>query len=215
MVELTSGGGGITGAINGLCANSGNQVGLGGTLTGDTQINVGAHTLCFVTSDATDFRMNDAGLTISSDGFTNISLNERTIGLTASASTSNTALSIQILGGNAIIYDESVGGNGYGLQYNADYSANYTNRSLVDKGYVDSVAGSSLSEFTITGDSSATGFTVNHALNKQFVMVQIVEAASPYATVYTDVQRTNANCVCVTFNTAPPSGTCYKVLIMG
>ena len=52
---------------------------------------------------------------------------------------------------------------------------------------------SSLSEFTITGNSTATGFTVNHAKNKQFVAVEVVRGSSPYDTVYTSVQRPNVN----------------------
>jgi len=75
--------------------------------------------------------------------------------------------------------------------------------------------GSSLSIFTITGNSSATGFTVNHAKNKQFVGVEIVKNSSPYQTVYTDVQRTNANCIYITFDTAPSTGQQYKILITG
>jgi hypothetical protein len=75
--------------------------------------------------------------------------------------------------------------------------------------------GSAFSVHTITGNSSSTGFSVTHGCNQQFVMVQVVQAASPYATVYTDVTRTNANCVCITFDTAPPTGTCYKILITG
>jgi hypothetical protein len=74
--------------------------------------------------------------------------------------------------------------------------------------------GSSLSEFTITGNSSATGFTINHAKNKQFVGVEVVRNSSPYPTVYTNVYRTNANCVCVTFDTAPTTGLEYKILII-
>lgn len=72
----------------------------------------------------------------------------------------------------------------------------------------------SLNEYTISGNSSSVGFVVNHGKNKQFVIVQVVEAASPYATVYTDVERPNANCVCVCFDTAPSTGTNYKILII-
>jgi len=75
--------------------------------------------------------------------------------------------------------------------------------------------GSSVCEFTVCGNGSATGFTVQHDLNKQFVVVEIVQTSSPYATVYTAIQRPNANCVYVLFDTAPPTGTCYKVLITG
>jgi hypothetical protein len=69
--------------------------------------------------------------------------------------------------------------------------------------------------FLITGNSSNTGFTINHALSKQFVMVQVVQAASPYATVYTNTQRIDANNVCITFDTAPLNGTNYNILIIG
>lgn len=80
---------------------------------------------------------------------------------------------------------------------------------------IKSSGSASLSVWTITGNSSNTGFTIQHDCNQQFVMVQVAQAASPFATVYTNVQRPNANCVCVTFDDAPPSGTCYKILITG
>jgi hypothetical protein len=72
-----------------------------------------------------------------------------------------------------------------------------------------------ISACVITGDSSTTGFSVCHGCNQQFVMVQVVQAASPYATVYTDVQRPNGDCVCITFSTAPALGTDYMILING
>jgi hypothetical protein len=69
--------------------------------------------------------------------------------------------------------------------------------------------------FLITGNSSNVGFVVNHSLSNQFVIVQVVQAASPYATVYTDVQRVNTNSICVCFDTAPPSGTNYCIVVTG
>jgi hypothetical protein len=102
-----------------------------------------------------------------------------------------------------------------GIEYCKDYSANYSNRSLVDKEYVDNAGGSGVGIYMISGNSSATGFSVTHGCNQQFVMVQIVQADIPYATVYTDVRRTNANCVCIMFDTAPTTGTNYKILIAG
>jgi hypothetical protein len=74
--------------------------------------------------------------------------------------------------------------------------------------------GSSLSEFTITGNSTATGFTINHAKGKQFVAVEVVRGSSPYDTIYTNVQRPNANCVCVTFDSPPANGQEFKILII-
>ncbi len=73
--------------------------------------------------------------------------------------------------------------------------------------------GGGLSEYTITGNSINTGFTVNHGKNKQFVGVEIVKNSSPYPTIYTNVYRTNANCVCITFDAAPANGQQYKILI--
>ena len=75
--------------------------------------------------------------------------------------------------------------------------------------------GTGLSEYTITGNSSSTGFTVIHNKNKQFVAVEIVRNLTPYPTVYTNIYRTNANCVCVTFDIPPINGLQYKVLVTG
>lgn len=71
-----------------------------------------------------------------------------------------------------------------------------------------------VSEFTITGNSTSTGFTVIHGKNKQFVMVEVIKNTSPYPTIYTNVERTNADCVCITFDTAPANGQEYKILII-
>ncbi len=71
-----------------------------------------------------------------------------------------------------------------------------------------------ISIYTITGDSVNNGFVVNHGKNNQFVGVDIVENFGTYSTVYTDVQRPNANCVCVCFDDAPLSGVQYKILII-
>lgn len=73
---------------------------------------------------------------------------------------------------------------------------------------------SKICTMTITGNGTATGFTLNHALNTQYPMVQVVKDVSPYPTIYTDNTRPNANCVCVMFDTAPVNGLVYKVLII-
>jgi trimeric autotransporter adhesin len=74
---------------------------------------------------------------------------------------------------------------------------------------------SSLTTFTITGNGSTTGFTVTHNKNNQFINVQIVKNVSPYPTIYTSVERTNANCVCITFDIPPVNGVGYKVMVTG
>lgn len=69
--------------------------------------------------------------------------------------------------------------------------------------------------FLITGNSSNTGFTINHALSKEFVLIQVIQATLPYATVYTDTQRIDTNNVCITFDIAPLLGTNYNIVIVG
>jgi hypothetical protein len=105
-----------------------------------------------------------------------------------------------------------------GIEYGADYSATYTARSLVDCAFVTSRTSgattcASLSVYTITGNSTNTGFTIIHNKNKTFVAVEIIKNTSPYSTVYTSVSRPTTNTVCVTFDTAPLAGQQYKILI--
>lgn len=101
-----------------------------------------------------------------------------------------------------------------GIEYGGDYSNTYTNRSLVDKGYVDTrTSGTTLHAYTITGDSVTTGFTVTHNLNETFVGIEIVKNTNPYPTVYTNTSRPTANSVCITFDIAPDTGQEYKILI--
>lgn len=74
---------------------------------------------------------------------------------------------------------------------------------------------SNVSSYTITGDDSTTGFTINHSKETRDVIVQVVEAQSPYSTVLTNVERPDINNIFVTFTTAPAVGEDYKVLIIG
>jgi hypothetical protein len=67
----------------------------------------------------------------------------------------------------------------------------------------------------VTGDSSTTSFTITHNLGTRDVQVQVSDAASPYDTVETDVERTNTNAVAVKFASAPTTGTNYRVTIVG
>lgn len=67
----------------------------------------------------------------------------------------------------------------------------------------------------VTGDSSATSFSITHNLGSREVQVQVYDAASPYDTVEVDVERTSTSAVTVRFATAPITGTNYKVVIVG
>lgn len=46
-------------------------------------------------------------------------------------------------------------------------------------------------------------------------MVQVYQVSSPYATVYTDVERNSTSQVTVKFDVAPASGTDYRVVVVG
>ena len=61
------------------------------------------------------------------------------------------------------------------------------------------------------GDGAATAFTVSHNLGTRDVIVQIYDNTT-YETVHTDVVRTDANSLEVTFAVAPSTGA-YRVLV--
>jgi hypothetical protein len=69
-------------------------------------------------------------------------------------------------------------------------------------------------KYAETLGASATSYVISHNLGTTDVTVQIFEAASPFAQVEADVQRTNANSVTVEFATAPAAGE-YKVVVVG
>lgn len=152
---------------------------------------------------------------------------------TASSLTVGTAINANCLGGQlptyyAIKADAITGatnlGSGNGIIYTSvnvnkvqlKTLSGGTNVTLTCNGNyigINSSGNASLSEITITGNSTTTGFTINHAKNK-FVAVEIIRNISPYPTIYTGVSRPNANCVCITFDTAPTTGLEYKILII-
>ena len=84
--------------------------------------------------------------------------------------------------------------------------------SVVSSG---STTGSQVEGFTINGDDTTTGFTINHNRNTRDVIVQVTEAQSPYSTVLVNVERPDLDNVYVTFTTAPVTGEDYRVLING
>jgi hypothetical protein len=65
-----------------------------------------------------------------------------------------------------------------------------------------------------TLNSAATSYTVTHNLGSTDVLVQVSQAASPYAKVETDVELTSASAVTIKFAVAPASGE-YKVVVIG
>lgn len=69
-------------------------------------------------------------------------------------------------------------------------------------------------KYAETLGSSATSYTVTHNLGTTDVTVQIFEAATPFAQVEADVQRSTANAVVINFASAPSAGE-YRVVVVG
>lgn len=69
-------------------------------------------------------------------------------------------------------------------------------------------------KYAETLGSSATSYTVAHNLGTTDVTVQIFEAATPFAQVEADVQRSTANAVIINFASAPSAGE-YRVVVVG
>ncbi len=82
--------------------------------------------------------------------------------------------------GHAYVSDYRNAGSRKGLEYSADYSADYTDRSLVDKGYVDNAVASGLSNI-YTADGTLTGNRMldgnNHSL--RFENLDFFDAVTP------------------------------------
>lgn len=64
------------------------------------------------------------------------------------------------------------------------------------------------------GNNASSSFTITHNLNTRNLTIQVVEANSPYDTVFADVARTSVNTATVTFATAPATDA-YTVVVTG
>ena len=69
-------------------------------------------------------------------------------------------------------------------------------------------------KYAETLGASATSYTITHNLETTDVTVQIFEAATPFAQVEADVQRSAANSVTINFASAPAAGE-YRVVVVG
>lgn len=69
-------------------------------------------------------------------------------------------------------------------------------------------------KFAETLSTSSTSYSVSHNLNTTDVIVQIYQAASPYAQVEADVKHTDADTVTIDFAVAPSAGE-FKVVVIG
>ena len=85
---------------------------------------------------------------------------------------SNTGSTVSIFKINkSAMRAESTLANFPGITYDIDYSANYTNRSLVDKEYVDSVGGGTFTGGTITGDVTFAGDVIMGELSATTISI--------------------------------------------
>jgi hypothetical protein len=69
-------------------------------------------------------------------------------------------------------------------------------------------------KYAETLSTSSTSYSVTHNLDTTDVIVQIYQAASPYAQVEADVKHTDADTVTVDFAVAPSAGE-FKVVVIG
>ena len=130
----------ITGATNGLTKVS-QDVELGGTLTKNTTISGLTESLTFNTSDLTIQTAGSGGVSIvDTDGTTGVIIESDggEVALVGNNSSNVEINRLSISDTSMTITDGR--GTTVGLQYAADYSLDFTARSLVDKGYVDAVA---------------------------------------------------------------------------
>jgi hypothetical protein len=178
----TSGGGTITGATNGLSVNGAN-IKLGGTLTGSTKINTNFSSFIVGANDVNN------GAAIFTDG-TQVVLQNYLSGTGSSVIVNQNQISVDSgyvrssydVTGVTTSFDSGFTPitilDRYGIRYSADYSANFTPRSLVDKAYVTGLTSSltqniynqkvvisantvlSTLNFIVLVDSSVSGLTI-------------------------------------------------------
>ena len=99
--------------------------------------------------------------------------------------------------------------SGDGFLHNDNGTMRMTNVSKI----YDYVGALLTSEGDITGDGSTREFTHDHAFGTRNVIIQVVEAQTPYETVMVATKRNTTDQITVSFETAPATGTNYKVLV--
>ena len=156
----------ITGVTNGLTKVGDNDARLGGALTQATTIS-GAYDLTL--SPSSDFVMRTVGeqqMLIDGQSSSGVVIRSQSGTLTNKTSLTD-AIGIQMdfnAASGFAIYDNR--STQKGIEYAADYSDDYTNRSLVDKSYVDSIASGQQTKSSVQvattstdGDIDVTGGT--------------------------------------------------------
>lgn len=68
--------------------------------------------------------------------------------------------------------------------------------------------------FQVTGNSSATDFTITHNLGTKDILIAVYEDATGY-TAYPNVERTTTNTAKIYFKVAPATGIKYNIVVIG
>jgi hypothetical protein len=144
-----------------------------GTLTTGTTITVGAPVFSFKDHNNLHLRTimtktpNLIGISYD-ESFIYVSGTTGDVVITASNGLTKTAQNVMLGGtltGSTIIIDGRISSGRTGIQYGADYSATYTDRSLVDRGYVKSLtsisSGQRITKFIC---QASHGFNINNVI---------------------------------------------------
>jgi hypothetical protein len=198
-------------AGNGLTKLGDNRIVLGGSLTGDTNIDIAGHIFCINGALAANF----------------ICINDSTLasafGLQYGACVASTTLqaechSLALLGGaGGAIFTDSTPSTPRGIQYNGDYSATFCNNSLVTKYYVDNgftggtgiaFAGNGLTKAgnTVVLGGTLTGTTTINGIQNLRINVDILD--------FTGSTSINLTSPIITFQTTPPAGSTSDSVIV-
>ncbi len=210
----------ITGATNGL-NNTGSTkvVCLGGALTKHTVVNGGgAYCLSFDNNVRLNLGAGNNCLRMVGVGAGTYMENQGSMGIQLLHNYLGNQANLNIITGNATFSDTTP--SSAGLQYGADYSANYTVRSLVDKGYVQSAITQSLNtvsvynvdtNYTATCDSDFIGVTGGTAIcitlpttpkpNQRIIISDICGNALADNIIICGNGRTIAGATCAIINT--------------
>lgn len=127
----------ITGATNGL-TKVGQSVRLGGILTQDVVISGITHDFTLNVQDITLQSTGSINLIDTAGSGVNLESDGGSIDIVGNTSLGVETTKLTISETSLVLTDNR--GSATGLQYAADYSTDFVSRSLVDKGYVDSVA---------------------------------------------------------------------------
>jgi hypothetical protein len=101
--------------------------------------------------------------------------------------------------------------NSRGIEYAANYSANYTNRTLVDKEYADAVFVNNHKYVHSGSFTGGTVVTITHGLNTTDVICDVINTATSTKVWGAKVDNYHTNSIDVTISV---TGT-YKVVIVG